>query len=121
MKHSTRALLFVIASATAFSANAATNYPDGCAAGPTHCKVLKEDGKFRVIDYTAKAGDKVPMHSHPAHVIYVLEGGKTKFAMPDGSSKEVDTKAGEVLINPKTTHASDHLTDVHVIIVEVKE
>ena len=45
-------------------------------------------------DYTAKAGDKIAMHSHPAHVVYVLQGGKTKFTMEDGSVREVDLKAG---------------------------
>lgn len=121
MKHSSLALVFVVASAATFCASAATEYKDTCTVAPTQCKVLKEDSKFRVIDYTAKAGDKVGMHSHPEHVVYVLEGGKTKFTMPDNSVKEVDTKPGDVLINPKTIHASDHLTDVHVIIVEAKE
>jgi beta-alanine degradation protein BauB len=122
MKHSSLALVLVIASTTTFSACAATDdYPDGCTVAPTHCKVLKEDGKVRVLDYTAKAGDKVAMHSHPAHVVYVLEGGKTKFTMPDNSTREVDAKAGDVLINPKTVHAAEHVTDVHVIIVEMRE
>jgi len=121
MKQLSLAFVFVIASAIPLCASAAS-YPDGCTAGPTHCKILKQEGKFRVIDYTAKAGDKVAMHSHPAHVVYVLEGGKTKFTMEDGKTvKEVDTKPGDVLINPKTVHASEHLTDVHVIIVEVSE
>lgn len=120
MKHSFLASVFVIASAATFGASAA-DYKDTCAVAPTNCKVLKEDSKFRVIDYTAKAGDKVGMHSHPAHVVYVLEGGKTKFTMEDNSVREVDLKPGDAVINPKTVHASDHTTDVHVIIVEAKE
>ena len=105
---------------TASSAFAA-EYPDGCTAAPKNCKILKEDDTFRVVDYTAKKGDKVGMHSHPAHVIYVLQGGKTKFTMPDGTSKEIDSKAGDVLINPATVHASEHESDLHVIIVEKKK
>ena len=96
-------------------------YKDTCTVSPHNCKILKEDDTFRVIDYTAKKGDKVGMHSHPSHVIYVLEGGKTKFTMPDGSTKELDTKAGDVLLNPPTVHASDHESDIHVIIVEKKK
>jgi quercetin dioxygenase-like cupin family protein len=107
---------FVITSAYAADAPAV----DGCAVAPQHCKILKEDAKVRVVDYTAKKGDKVPMHSHPAHVVYVLEGGKTKFTMPDGTTKEIDAKPGEAIINPATTHSADHLTDIHVIIVEMK-
>ena len=123
MKRSALCSMLVIVSATAFCTSVvAADYPDGCtAAGPTHCKILKEEGKVRVIDYTAKAGDKIAMHSHPAHVVYVLQGGKTKFTMADNSVKEVDTKPGDVMINPATVHAADHLTDVHVIIMEMKQ
>jgi quercetin dioxygenase-like cupin family protein len=97
---------------------AAEEYKDGCSVEPKNCRILKEQGKVRVIDYTAKAGDKIGMHSHPAHVVYVLKGGKTKFTSVDGKVTELDAKAGDVFINPPTVHASEHITDVHVIIVE---
>jgi quercetin dioxygenase-like cupin family protein len=105
----------------AVSSAFAAEYPDGCTAAPKNCKILKEDDTFRVIDYTAKTGDKVGMHSHPAHVIYVLQGGKTKFTMPDGTTKEIDSKPGDVMVNPPTVHASEHESDIHVIIVERKK
>lgn len=116
MKTSSLALVLTLGALVIPSAYAA----DLCAAGPTHCKILKEDANVRVIDYTAKAGDKVAMHTHPAHVVYVLMGGKTKFTMPDGSSKVVDMKAGDAVINPAVTHATESLTDSHVILVEMK-
>jgi quercetin dioxygenase-like cupin family protein len=122
MKSSSLAFLLLLGSATAFCASAAAaEYKDGCTIAPEHCKILKEDSKFRVYDYTAKAGDKITMHSHPAHVVYSIEGGKTRFTMPDKSTKELDLKAGEVMINPPTVHAVEHLSDVHVIIVELKQ
>ena len=99
----------------------ADEYKDTCSVAPKNCRILKEDDTFRVIDYTAKKGDKVAMHSHPAHVIYVVQGGKTKFTMPDGTTKELETKAGDALINPPTVHASEHESDLHVIIVERKK
>ena len=117
MKNVSIALALAMGAFVVPSAHAAD---DGCAVAPQHCKILKEDAKVRVVDYTAKKGDKVPMHSHPAHVIYVIEGGKTKFTMPDGTTKEIDAKAGEAMINPPTTHSSEHLTDIHVVIVEMK-
>ena len=117
MKLIVSALSFAVGLATASSAFAA-EYPDGCTAAPKNCKVLKEDDTFRVVDYTAKKGDKVGMHSHPAHVIYVLKGGKSKFTSPDGTVKELDAKTGDVFINGPTVHSSEHITDIHVIIVE---
>lgn len=117
------ALFLLVGSAIAFCTSAAAaDYGNVCTVSPKNCKILKEDAQFRVYEYTAKAGDKVPMHSHPAHVVYVLDGsGKTKFSMPDGSTKEVDLKAGDVVLNPPTVHASEHMTDTHVLIVELKK
>ncbi len=106
---------------TAASTAFAADYKDTCSVSPKNCRIIKEDENFRVIDYTAKKGDKIGMHSHPAHVIYVIQGGKTKFTMPDGSTKELDTKAGDALINPPTVHASEHESDLHVIIIESKK
>ena len=118
MKKSSLALVLTMVALTMPCAYAAD---DVCAVGPTHCKILKEDAKVRVIDYTAKAGDKVAMHTHPAHVIYVIKGGTTKFTMPDGSTKEVHMKAGDAVINPAVTHATESVTGLHVIIVEMKQ
>jgi len=121
MKRFASMLTLVIGGFAAFGTCAAEQYKDGCTIEPKNCKILKEQGKVRVIDYTAKGGDKVGMHSHPAHVVYVLQGGKTKFTSADGKVTELDAKAGDVFINPPTVHASDHITDVHVIIVETGE
>lgn len=115
------AALCLAAGMTAAAPAFADDYKGTCDVAPKNCKIIKEDANFRVIDYTAKKGDKVAMHSHPAHVIYVLQGGKTKFTMPDGTTKELDTKAGDALINPPTVHSSEHLSDLHVIIVESKK
>jgi len=117
MKTSSLALVLAVVALAVPCAHAAD---DLCAVGPTHCKILKEDAKVRVIDYTAKAGDKVGMHTHPAHVIYVLEGGRTRFTLQDGSTTERDLKSGDAVINPAVTHATENLSDLHVIIVEMK-
>lgn len=71
--------------------------------------------------WVAKTGDKVVMHTQPAHVIYVLEGGRTRFTLPDGSTTERDLKPGDAVINPAVTHATENLSDLHVIIVEMKQ
>jgi quercetin dioxygenase-like cupin family protein len=86
-----------------------------------HVKVLKEDAKVRVLEFKAKKGDKIPMHSHPAHVVYFIKSGGAKFTFPDGSSKESKARDGEAFINPPVTHAQEHLDDVHVILVEMKQ
>jgi hypothetical protein len=50
--------------------------------GVRHLKVLAEDDKVRVLDYAPRKGDKTPMHSHPASVVYVVKGLKEPEAHP---------------------------------------
>ena len=88
---------------------------------PDHHKVLLENENVRVIEFAAKAGDKIGMHSHPKHVVYVLSGGKTKFISEDGKSEEREGKTGDTIWMDATAHATEHLTDIRVIIVELKK
>ena len=94
---------------------------DVCSVAPQSCKVLKETDKIRVIDFTAKKGQKIGTHSHPTTVVYNLEPGKIKFTLADGTIKETESKVGEVMINPPVTHSQEHLSDAHAILVEIKE
>src|SRR5665213_4154009 len=59
-----------------------------------HITVLAEDANTRVLRYAAKAGDRTPMHSHPASVVYVIKGGRVKITLPDGSVTITTVKAG---------------------------
>ena len=104
----------LMASSYAFAA-------DICSVAPKNCKVLKETDKIRVIEFTAKKGDKIGMHSHPTMVVYIQKEGKTKFTLADGTTKETDGKVGDVLINPPVTHSQEHLTDTRALLVEIKE
>jgi quercetin dioxygenase-like cupin family protein len=60
---------------------------DLCTVAPGNCKVLKEDAKVRVLEFTARKGDKTPMHSHPAYVVYIVKAGVSRFTLPDVSPK----------------------------------
>jgi beta-alanine degradation protein BauB len=114
------AILIEIAEASEFEAPAPAT--DLVSLAPDHCKLLKENDRLRVYEYTAKKGDSVAMHSHPAHVVYLIKAGKTQFMLQDGGTpKPGDVKDGAALINPPVTHAQVHLEDVRAIIVELKQ
>jgi beta-alanine degradation protein BauB len=89
--------------------------------GVKHIKVLAEDDKVRVLQFTPSKGDKTPMHSHPETVLYVIKGGKTRITLPDGSSNIVELKAGQALLRPPVTHADKAIDDIDAIIVELKK
>ena len=88
--------------------------------GVKHLKVLAEDEKARVLKYTPEKGDKTPMHSHPATVVYVLKGGRVKFTMPDGNTRDGELKTGDALLRPPVTHADEAVDDLDVVLVELK-
>ena len=85
-----------------------------------HITVLAEDADTRVLRYAARAGDKTPIHSHPATVIYVVKGGRVKLTAPDGSVTIATLKTGTASLRPPVTHADEALDDVEMILVEQK-
>jgi quercetin dioxygenase-like cupin family protein len=89
--------------------------------GVKHLTVLAEDQKVRVLRYAPSKGDKTPMHSHPSAIVYVIQGGRVKYTMPDGSTKVAELKTGEALLRPPVTHADEALDDVEAILVEIKQ
>ena len=94
---------------------------DFLAAAPKQTKVLLENDKVRVIEVKFKKGDKVPMHSHPEIVVYVIKGGKTRFTDDSGKTTESGSKDGSATYRAATTHSHEHLTDAHAIVIEMKK
>ena len=71
---------------------------------------------------TCRPGVKEQVHSHPAYVIYVLEGGKFRNYAADGETTEDELKTGEVLYRDPLTHVAENIgnTTMHMILVELK-
>jgi hypothetical protein len=85
-----------------------------------HISVLAEDGDVRVLRYAPKKGDRTPMHSHPASVLYVIKGGRIKTTLPDGTSTTSSLKTGAALLRSPITHADEALDDVEAVLIERK-
>jgi quercetin dioxygenase-like cupin family protein len=85
-------------------------------------KVKLENAKVRVLEATLAPGEKEQMHSHPAYVIYVIEGGKTRNHAADGKTAEAEFKAGDVIYRDAITHWAENIgtTTIHLILVELK-
>jgi quercetin dioxygenase-like cupin family protein len=113
-----RVVLFLSASIAVVTALA----QDPLTTSPKYYKVLLENDQVRVLEYHLKAGEKEPMHSHSAGVVYVLSGGKLKFTYPDGRTEERSASAGEAIWRDSVTHAVENIgtTDAHVIAVDLK-
>lgn len=89
---------------------------------PQNCKVVMENENVRVIEYTAKVGEKIGMHWHPNHIVYVMStGGKTKFTGEDGKTVERDMKMGDAVWVDAGSHATEHMAESRALIVELKK
>jgi quercetin dioxygenase-like cupin family protein len=96
---------------------------DPVATNPKVVKVKFENDRVRVLEVVSKPGDKELTHSHPANVIYVIEGAKLRMTTPDGKSTDVELKTGDTLWREPVTHAAENIgtTTLHAIIIEMKK
>src|SRR5207302_10465505 len=85
-------------------------------------QVKFENDRVRVLEANLPPGVKEQVHSHPAYVIYVLEGGRYRNYASDGKVTEGELKTGEVLYRDPLTHAAENIGDkpLHMILVEFK-
>lgn len=81
-----------------------------------------ENARVRVLEATLKPGDKEKTHSHPAYVIYVIEGGKVRTHAVDGTVTEADFKTGDVIYREPVTHWAENIgnTTIRLELVELK-
>ena len=85
-------------------------------------KVVLDNAKVRVLEATLKPGDKENLHSHPAAVIYVVDGGKVRNHIGDKVT-EADLVTGQTLYRDPVAHWAENIgtTTIHLILVELKE
>lgn len=108
----------IFALALAFSPASAQ---DAARVSPTVVKVKLENE--RVLETISNPGDKEGWHSHPANIVYVIDGGTLRISTPDGKSNDVEFKAGDTLYRAPVIHSAENVgaTRLHAIIVELKQ
>ena len=92
------------------------------AAPGTH-QVIFENEHVRVLDFHAKPGETVAMHSHPASVIYYLTDAKLRITYPDGRTEERNVKAGTAFWADAVKHAVKNVgnNEFHGVHTELKD
>jgi quercetin dioxygenase-like cupin family protein len=89
---------------------------------PTHYKVLIDNAAVRVLKVSYGGGSKSVMHEHPDSIVVVLDGGKIKFTMPDGTSQDQNMAANSAMAIPAGKHLPSNTgtTATLAIVVEFK-
>ena len=95
---------------------------DPVASNPDHYKVIFENDRVRVLEYTDRPGDRTTPHQHPDSVMYTLSSFRRRLVSGD-TEREVALDAGMAGWLPAQEHHGENVgeTPTHVIFVELKE
>lgn len=80
---------------------------DAAAVDPAHYTVVFENDQVRILRITYGPHEKSVMHSHPAGPVVFLSDIKGRFTLPDGSTQDLQVKAGTYTV----TDASGAVVD----------
>jgi quercetin dioxygenase-like cupin family protein len=96
---------------------------DPAAVNPNTVTVKLDNPHVRVLDSVLKPGQKEQLHSHPASLIYVIEGGKIRNHTSDGKVTDAELLAGATIYREPLTHWAENIgtTTLHLILVELKD
>lgn len=105
-----------------FGSAAIARAQDAAKVDTKHYTVAFENDQVRVLKVHYGPGEKSVMHSHPDTVAVFVSDGKGKFNFPDGTSKDFNVKAGDVIHNEATVHLPENTGDqaFDVVVVELK-
>lgn len=97
--------------------------PDALEGAPDAYRLIMENPRVRVFDVRFKPGQKAVMHSHPDHVVYVLNDATLRLTLPGGKSADVSLKAGQAIWIDAGPHATENIggTHAHNLVVELKK
>ena len=99
-----------------------SNVQDPVTVNAKTISVKLDNPRVRVLDVTLKPGEKEQTHSHPAYVVYVIQGGKVRNHASDGTVAEAEFKAGDVVYRDPLTHWAENIgnTTLRLVLVELK-
>lgn len=84
--------------------------------------MITENDRVRVLEASAKTGEKTEMHSHPALVAVAITDGMYRFTAPGSEPMEVELKAGQAMYMDAVEHETEFLgpSEGKVVLVELK-
>lgn len=93
---------------------------DGMLVAPSLTRKLGDTLGIKMYEVTAKPGDSIPLHSHPDHTFYVIDGGKVAIYFGN-DRQESEIKPGLGFINGPVTDAAVNIgkTTIKFLVVDV--
>jgi len=112
----------LVATAVALALGAPATAQDAVKVDPKHYKVEFENDQIRVLRITYGPGEKSVMHEHPANMAIFLTDVTGRFTLPDGTTQDMEEKAGSVMWDAGGMHLPENRGTVRfeLILVELK-
>ncbi len=100
----------------------ATGVADAITTDPDKYHVVMENERVRVLRYHDAPETRTHQHRHPDSVLYALSSFRRRLHFPDGTSRDREFNAGDVMWIPAQTHVGENIgtTDTEVLLVELK-
>jgi quercetin dioxygenase-like cupin family protein len=95
---------------------------DPTVVNPATVHATLDNTHVRVLESVLKPGEREKMHSHPACVMYVVEGGKVRSHAADGTATEIEVATGATVYREPVTHWTENIgtTTIRIVLVELK-
>jgi quercetin dioxygenase-like cupin family protein len=95
---------------------------DPTVVNPNTVHARLDNARVRVLESVLKPGEKEKLHSHPACVMYVIEGGKVRSHAADGATTEIEIATGATVYREPVTHWTENIgtSTIRIILVELK-
>lgn len=95
---------------------------DPVSSNPDHYRVIMENDRVRVLEYTDQPGERTTPHNHPDSVMYTLSDFRRRLHV-NGQHRDVELSSGGTHWLPAQEHAGENIGDTptHVVFVELKE
>lgn len=115
-------LKFAVAAGLLMAAAFASTVQDPLAVGTGIYKKLAENAKCRVFQVTFKPGQRIGVHQHPMHAVYVVTGGKLEITVVGQKPQVMDLTAGQCVILDAQKHSARNLgkTTIKLSVTEIK-
>ncbi len=95
---------------------------DPAVTNPDLYKVILDNDRVRILEYTDAPGDATTPHDHPDSVMVTLSGFERRLVVGD-QERTVDLPAGLTGWLPAQRHSGENIgsTATHVIFIELKD
>ena len=95
---------------------------DPVVTNPDHYRVVFENDRVRVLEYTDQPGQRTTPHEHPDSVMHTLSSFRRRLHS-SGASRDVELPAGLTAWLPAQQHSGENIgdTSTHVLFVELKD